>query len=93
MVLCVTAGTHTSSLSHAAPSGSGSGDLELLDFSPEWDFTLGGSKVIVTCREVDGDITSNCLVCIMFDKEQVGSYVFPWSETHGILCLQASGRP
>ncbi|CAL8460857.1 g388 [Coccomyxa elongata] len=62
-----TSATHTSGLNHAASGPS----LELQDFSPEWDFTLGGSKVIVTCREGDGEVTSNCPVCIMFDKEQV----------------------
>jgi hypothetical protein len=46
-------------------------NMEIVDFSPEWDFTVGGSKVIVTCRETDSNVTSTCNVCIMFDKEQV----------------------
>lgn len=75
--MCANAATHTSDLNHAASGPS----LELQDFSPEWDFTLGGSKVIVTCREGDGEVTSNCPVCIMFDKEQVIS-------SYNAVCLQ-----
>ena len=51
-----------------APMGGAS--MELREFSPDWDFTVGGSKVIVTCAPPDGEVSSACPIFIMFDKEQ-----------------------
>lgn len=48
----------------------GGASMELREFSPDWDFTVGGSKVIVTCAPPDGEVSSACPVFIMFDKEQ-----------------------
>jgi len=53
--------------------GPGLHRLEIQDFSPDWDFTMGGSKVLVTCQEPDGEVSSHGPVCIMFDEEQASS--------------------
>ena len=53
----------------SAPAAGGA-SMELREFSPDWDFTVGGSKVIVTCAPPDGEVSSACPIFIMFDKEQ-----------------------
>lgn len=57
--------------------------FEILDYTPDWDFTSGGSKLIVTCSLVDQmstDIDPHVRLYVMFDQEQV-------------LCLNLSISP
>jgi hypothetical protein len=48
------------------------GGIDLVDFTPDWDFTVGGAKMILTFRTTNDDIWDQNLF-VMFDQEQVGS--------------------
>jgi hypothetical protein len=45
--------------------------FELVDFTPDWDFTVGGAKMILTFKTSDVCIAERQLV-VMFDEDQVG---------------------
>ena len=54
-------------------TGSAPLPFEILDYTPDWDFTTGGAKLIVTCSFTDQtnlDV-SNARLHVMFDNEQV----------------------
>ena len=54
-----------------ADSNTGSSHIfHLLDFSPEWDFTAGGVKMLVT-GTLGADSDSFCSMHIMFDQQEV----------------------
>lgn len=48
--------------------------FEILDYAPNWDFTTGGAKLILSCnfQEQAGLDVSNEFVHVMFDREEVG---------------------
>ena len=63
-----------------ADSNTGSSHIfHLLDFSPEWDFTAGGVKMLVT-----GTLGADCdsfgrSMHIMFDQQEVRTEALPWT--------------